>query len=65
MAKVVYALYDTLDNDVCIGLFTAKEAAERFETSTDSFYCSVSRKVLLKARYEIVKFLLEELEADV
>ncbi len=61
---LLYGLYDTRNNDICIGIFTSQEIVERFKTTIASFNCMVSRRQLIRGRYEIAKFRAEELESE-
>lgn len=62
--RLLYGLYDTKNNEICIGLFTSREIAERFNMTIASFNCTVCRRQLLRGRYEVVKFRAEELEVN-
>ena len=50
-----YAVYDTKDNDLIVKVGNINELAEYFGTSTKVIYCNISRKMLAKRRYEIIK----------
>lgn len=64
MSRLIYGLYDLKNNEICIGLFTAKELINQFNLTIQSFYCQVSRKQLLKNRYEVAKFKKEDLDGE-
>lgn len=59
-----YAVYDTKDNDLIVKVGNVYELAEYFETSTNVIYCNISRKMLTKRRYEIIKVDDKENEND-
>lgn len=52
--KHEYALYDTKDNDLLVGIMTTQEAMEFTNLSRQSIYTGVTCKTLLKNRYRVV-----------
>lgn len=52
----MYLLYDTKNNYQCVGLFDNAEQVSIFTgNSVGSVYSAVTRKNLLRSRYEIIK----------
>lgn len=60
----LYGLYDTKNNDVCLGLFTIYELMEYTHMKRDSIYQMIHKKCLFKHRYEIIKFNEMEMMKD-
>ena len=52
----LYALYDTKNGGICVGVFEGGEAVAEYTGNTlGSVYAAVSNDRKLRARYEIVK----------
>lgn len=60
----LYGLYDTRNNDICLGLFTIYELMEYTQMQRNSIYQMINKKCLFKRRYEIIKFNEMELIKD-
>jgi len=51
----MYGVYDTLNNDLCMGIFNIIELAKYFKTTKASMHSTICRKNKVKHRYEIYK----------
>lgn len=58
--KICYAVYDTQDNEQCIGVFnTVVEVAKYFGLEPHSVSSSMYKKCLIKHRYEVKRINIE------
>lgn len=48
-----YAIYDTKDNDICLGVFDINQVSNYFQTKKAHIYQTIYRNSLIKDRYRI------------
>lgn len=51
----MYGVYDTKNNDLCLGVFNINGLMDYFNKSKAVIYCTISRKNKIKGRYLIQK----------
>ena len=60
--EYLYAIYDTCDNEMCIGIFERyKEAGERLGLSGSAIYRAIKRGSIINKQYIAKKIEKEEL----
>ena len=60
----MYGVYDTKNNDICVGILTIEELTDFIGLTKESIYTMMSQKKLMKKRYSVVSFRWEELQDD-
>lgn len=59
----MYGVYDTKENEQCMGIFkTRKDVAKYFNTSSSSIGSSISREELRQHRYLIKRIEVREFD---
>ena len=51
-----YAVYDTKDNDLLVGLYTSRQLAKTFKIGHNYVYTACTNKHLVQERYRIEVF---------
>lgn len=59
MAKL-YGVYDTKNNEVCVGILTAREITEMLHITKDGIYKALRRESLVADRYRIEDLGIKE-----
>jgi len=63
MKKIIYGVYDTKNNEQCVGVFdTAREIGLYFNKSTSSIHSAICRQNKINARFIIIKIKNESEE---
>lgn len=60
----MYGVYDTKNNDICVGILTIEELVDFIGLTRGSIYTMMSKKQLIKKRYSVVSFRWEDLQDD-
>lgn len=60
----LYGLYDTKNNECCLGIFTIYELIDFTKLKRGSIYTMTTKKSLFKERYRIVCFDETEMMKD-